>query len=103
MRAGAIVEGDPPPDHSLGVEAVGHLDAINRRVFQRPPRFVRKRALDEDVVHASAAPVHGDFDLSSQQPAGELGAGELAAIKGQEAFDPISGGDAVSRPRRGRC
>jgi len=25
----------------------------------------------------------------------------VSAIEGQEAFDPISGGDAVSRPRRG--
>jgi hypothetical protein len=57
---------------------------------RRPPE-----ALDEDVVHAPAPPVHGDRDIRVLEHAGEVEAGELAALVRVEylrlAGGPVSG------------
>lgn len=55
MRPLGVVEPDPLADDVLDGEAVGQFVGIDRLVLQRPPR-----ALNEDVVHAPAASVHGD-------------------------------------------
>ena len=70
-----VVEVDPLADDPFGREAVGQLVQVDRLVFQRPPQ-----PLDEDVVHAAAATVHGDAHAGVFEDAGEVEAGELAAL-----------------------
>ena len=93
MRPPSVVEIQLPADRGSGV-ADGVVGAqVDLLVFDRLPE-----PLDEDIVPPGALAVHRDLDLLGQQHFGEVGAGELAAIEGQKAFDPTSGGDAVSRP-----
>ena len=65
-----VVEVDPLADDPFGREAVGQLVQVDRLVFQRPPQ-----PLDEDVVHAAAATVHGDAHAGVFEDAGEVEAG----------------------------
>lgn len=50
---------------------------IDVLVFQGTPQ-----ALDEDIVHPASASVHRNLDSSFEQHAGEVPAGELAALIG---------------------
>lgn len=50
-----VVEGHPFSDHPSGLEAIGDFFEIDRFLLERPPQ-----TLDEDVVHASTAPIHRD-------------------------------------------
>ena len=79
MRPHSVVEVNPLADDAFGHEAVSQLVQIDHLVFQRPPQ-----ALDEDVVHAPAPPVHRDRDPGVLENAGEVEAGELAALVGVE-------------------
>ena len=81
-----VVEPDPFADDPLGVEAVGQLVQVNRLVLERAPQ-----SLNEDVVHAPAAPVHGDRGPGLLEAAGDLEAGELAALVGVEDLRPAGG------------
>ena len=81
MRPLGVVEVDPLADHPFGLEAVGQLKQVDGLVFERAPQ-----AFDKDVVHAPAPPIHGDRDFSSLENAGEVEAGELAALIGIEDF-----------------
>jgi len=75
VRPLGIVELDPRADDALGREAIRHLVQVDGLVFQRSPE-----TLDEDVVQAPAPPVHGDHDIGVLERAGEVEAGELAAL-----------------------
>ena len=81
-----VVEPDPFADDPLGVEAVGQFVQVNRLVLERAPQ-----SLNEDVVHAPAAPVHGDRDPGLLEATGDLEAGELAALVGVEDLRPAGG------------
>ena len=81
MRPLGVIEVNPRADDPFGLEAVGHLVQIDRLVFETAPQ-----AFDEDVVHAEAAPIHRDRDLGALEHAGEVEAGELAALIGIEDF-----------------
>ena len=96
MRGLAVVEVQMTADRSAGLADAVVGSEIDLLVFDRAPE-----PLDENVVPPCSLAVHADGDGLPQKEAGDVGAGDLAAIKGQEAFDPLSGGDAVSRPRRG--
>lgn len=65
------------------MEAVGELVQMARFVLERAPQL-----LDEDIVHAAAAAVHGDRHLGILEPAGEIEAGELTALVGVEDLRP---------------
>ncbi len=69
----------PLANDSFRPEAVGQAMQIDRLVLHRPPQ-----PLDEDIVHASSPAVHGDRDTRVLEHAGELEAGELAALVGIE-------------------
>jgi len=79
MWARSIVKGDPCADDALGGEPIDHLVQVDRLVFQRPPQ-----AFDEGIVHAPAAPVHGDRNACVPKHAREVEVGELAALVGVE-------------------
>ncbi len=81
-----VAEADPLADDTLGVEAIGEFVQMDRLVFERAPQ-----PLDEDVVHAAAAAVHGDCHFGILEPAGEVEAGELAALVGIEDLRPAAG------------
>ncbi len=88
-----IVEADPLADDALGREAIRHLVQIDGLVFQRAPQ-----AFDKDVVQAAAPPVHGDRNLRVLEHAGEVEAGELAALVGVEDLGlAVSGHRLVQR------
>ena len=74
-----VVEFDPLCDDPHRFEAVGQLVQVDRLVFERAPE-----PLDEDVVHTAAPPIHGDRDIRAAEHAGEVEAGELAALVGVE-------------------
>ena len=98
MGPSSVVEIQIPADRGPGfADGVVGMQ-IDLFVFDRLPE-----PLDEDIVPPGTLAVHADLNLLGQQHFRELDAGELAAIKGQEAFDPTSGGDAARRPRRGPC
>lgn len=88
MGSIGIVVADPAPDPgsclAAGVEGIEE-DAF---VLQRPPQ-----ALDEDVVHPTAAATHRDADTGIAQRVGESEAGELAALVGVEDAGPAVTGD----------
>ena len=75
MGADVVVKVEPITDHPLGDEAIRHLVQVDRLVFEAAPE-----PLDEDVVHAAAPAIHGDFDTRSFQQIREGGRGELAAL-----------------------
>ena len=54
---------------------------VDGLVFERAPK-----SFDEDVVHAPATPIHGDGDFRVLENAGEVKAGELAALVSVEDF-----------------
>ena len=77
MRVLGVVEADPLGDDPFGPEAVRQLVQIDSLVFERTPQ-----PLDKNIVHAAAPPIHGDRDLGVLERAGEVKAGELAALGG---------------------
>ena len=87
-----VVKLDPLADDPLGPEAVGQLVQVDRLVLERPPE-----ALDEDVVHAAAPAVHGDGDIRVLERAGEVAAGELAALVGVEDLRPAVSGQRLGQ------
>ena len=84
---GGVLEVDPLADDPFGLEAVGLLVQVDRLALERPPE-----ALDENVVHASAPAVHGDGHIRVLERAGEVAAGELAALVGVEDLRPAVSG-----------
>ena len=76
-----VVEVDPLCNDPFGLEAVGQFMQVDGLIFERAPQ-----AFDEDVVHAPAPPIHGDADAGIIEDAGEVEAGELAALVGVEEF-----------------
>ncbi len=81
MRTFGVIEVEPLANHPLGNEAVGHFMQVDRLVFKAGPQ-----AFDKDVVHAAAPAIHRDGDLGLLENAGEVEAGELAALIGVEDF-----------------
>ena len=81
MRAHCVVKGEPFADHAVRDEAIGQLMQIDRLVFEQTPQ-----PLDEDIVHAASPAVHRDRDVRALEHAGEVEAGELAALIGVEDF-----------------
>ena len=77
----AVIKIHPIPNDPFGREAVGQFVEINRLEFQRPPQ-----PLDEDVVHAATATIHGDAHAGVLEDGGEAEAGELAALVRVEDF-----------------
>src|SRR5439155_25818515 len=63
---------------------------IDLFVFDRAPE-----PLDEDVVAPGALAIHADRDRVLDQQAGELGAGELAALVGVEDLRPAVFGERL--------
>src|SRR5712672_2426655 len=83
MLALLVVEDQPSPDAglSLGDAAIGvQVDLL---VFEAAPQ-----PLDEDVVHVAPLAIHANRDLVPAQHAGEVVAGELAALVGVEDLRP---------------
>ena len=74
-----VVEDDPIADACFRLATVGVAFEIDVLVFQRAPH-----AFDEHVVHPATAPIHRDAHVSLDQHAGEIRAGELAALVGVE-------------------
>ena len=70
-----VVEGHPVADHVPGLEPVVDFLEIDGLLFQGPPE-----PLDEDVVHAAAAPIHRDARAGLGQGGDPGRAGELAPI-----------------------
>ena len=83
MKAFLIVKVQPSRDSrpGFGDRSVGVQVYVF--VLQASPK-----PLDEDVVHAPALAVHADLDAVGLQHAGEVGAGELAALVGVENLRP---------------
>jgi hypothetical protein len=70
-----VVKVEPSANAGLGL---GHRRIgveVDLLVFQAAPQ-----SLDEDVVHASTLAIHADRDPVALQRAGEVVAGELAAL-----------------------
>ncbi len=68
---------------------------IDSLIFQGPPE-----ALDEDVVHAPAPPIHGDRDARVVERRGEVDAGELAALIRIEDLRPAVSGQCLPQGLR---
>ena len=79
MRTSSVVEGDPLGDSAFGLASVSIALEVDVLVLERSPQ-----SLDEDVVPPSPAAVHRDADLGLSEHAGEVAAGELAALVGVE-------------------
>jgi hypothetical protein len=75
VKTPLVVKGDPFSDAEPGFVAVGAAREVNVLVLQRAPQ-----PLDEHIVHAAAATVHGDGDAGFGERAGEGGRGELRAL-----------------------
>lgn len=86
----SVVEVDPLADDPLGLEAIGQLMQVGRLVLVRAPV-----ALDESVVYAAAPAVHGNCHIRVLEHAGEVEAGELAALIRIEDFGPAVSGQRV--------
>jgi hypothetical protein len=83
MKALLIVKVQPISNARLGFgdRCVGvQVDVL---IFQTSPQ-----PLDEDVVHAPALTIHADPDAVGLQHAGEVDAGELAALVSVEDLRP---------------
>ena len=89
MLALLIVEAEPIADAGLGLGDCRISVEVDFLVFEAAPQ-----PFDKDVVHAAALAVHADHDLMGLQNAGEVLAGELAALVGVEDLGPT-----VSRER----
>src|SRR6516162_477689 len=85
-----IVEIEPGANTGFGLGHTRIGVEVDLLVFEASPQ-----SLDEDVVHAPALAVHADHDPVVLQGAGEVVAGELAALVGIEDVGP-----AVARERR---
>src|SRR5439155_17324552 len=70
-----VVEAEPGANTGLRLGNVGISVQVDLLVLEAAPQ-----PLDEDVVHAAALPIHADRDTASLEHAGELAAGELAAL-----------------------
>src|SRR5438445_10752841 len=89
MLAFVVVKAEPGANPSLGLGNVLIGIEVDFLVFEAAPQ-----PLDEDIVHAPALAVHADGDPMSLEGAGEIVAGELAALVGIEDLRP-----AVARER----
>ena len=83
MLALLVVENQPSPDAGLSRGDVAIGMQVNLFVFEAAPQ-----PLDEDVVHAAPLAIHANRDLVPPQHAGEVVAGELAALVGVEDLRP---------------
>src|ERR1700719_5006767 len=79
MLALVIVEAEPGANAGLGLGDRRIGIEVDFLVFEAPPQ-----SLDEDVVHAAPLAIHADRYLVALQGAGEVVAGELAALVGIE-------------------
>ena len=79
MLALVIVEAEPSANAGLGLGDRRIGIEVDFLVFEAPPQ-----SLDEDVVHAAPLAIHADRYLVALQGAGEVVAGELAALVGIE-------------------
>src|SRR5205807_6513678 len=86
-----IVEAEPGADAGLGLDDRRIGVEVDLFVFEAAPQ-----PLDEDVVHAAALAVHTDHDPVPLQVAGEVVAGELAALVGIENLGPAVATSASS-------
>ena len=84
-----VIKAEPGADAGLGLGDAGIGVEVDLLVFEAAPQ-----PLDEDVVHVAALAVHADRDPVALQGAGEVVAGELAALVGVEDLGP-----AVPRER----
>src|SRR5258708_23443101 len=78
-----FVEKQPSPDAGLSGGDVAIGMQVNLLVFEDPAQ-----PLDEEVVHAAPLAIHANGDLVPAQHAGEVVAGELAALVGVEDLRP---------------
>src|SRR5947209_9142801 len=78
-----IVKVQPGANTGLGFGHTRISMEVDLLVFEAAPQ-----SLDKDVVHASALAVHADHDPVPFQGAGEVVAGELAALVGIEDLRP---------------
>src|SRR5271167_488136 len=76
-----VVEAQPGTDPGLRLGDAGISVEVDLFVFQTAPQ-----PLDEDIVHAAALAIHADRDAALFEDAGELCAGELAALVRVEDF-----------------
>jgi hypothetical protein len=83
MLALVIVEAEPSANAGLGLGDRRIGIEVDFLVFEAPPQ-----SLDEDVVHAAPLAIHADRYLVALQGAGEVVAGELAALVGIEDLGP---------------
>src|SRR5204862_3410620 len=74
-----VIEVEPGPDAGLGLGDAGIGVEVDLLVFEAAPQ-----PLDKDVVHVAALAIHADRDLVPLQGAGEVVAGDLAALVGIE-------------------
>src|SRR6202040_853198 len=74
-----VIEAEPGADAGLRLGDAGIGVEVDLLIFEAPPQ-----PLDEDVVHVAALAVHADGDPVALQGAGEVVAGELAALVGVE-------------------
>ena len=79
VGAPIIVEDIVGSQVPFGFDQIGVGAQVNLLVFDRAPE-----AFDENVAQAPAFAVHGDFHSVRLEHAGELRAGELAALIGVE-------------------
>jgi len=75
MLALVVVEAEPGANTSLGLGNRRIGIEVHLLVFEASPQ-----SLHEDVVHTAALAVHADRDAVALQRAGEVVAGELAAL-----------------------
>src|SRR5271165_2868710 len=83
MWPSAVVKLEVSSDRSSGLGHRAVSSEVYLLVFDRPPK-----PLDKDIVTPRAFAVHADGDAVFEQHAGELGAGELAALIRVEDFRP---------------
>ena len=83
MLALDVVKVQPGADTGLGFGHGRIGMEVDLLVFEAAPQ-----PLDEDVVHAPALAVHADGDPVPLEGAGEVVAGELAALVGIEDLRP---------------
>ena len=74
-----VIKAEPGADAGLGLGDAGVGVEVDLLVFEAAPQ-----PLDENVVHIAALAIHADGDLVALQGAGEVVAGELAALVGIE-------------------
>src|SRR5580693_7121724 len=87
MLAFVVVKAEPGANPSLGLGNVLIGIEVDFLVFEAAPQ-----SLDEDVVHAAALAVHADHDPVPLEGAGEVVAGELAALVSVENLGPAVAG-----------